>query len=68
MDKGFDKAHNLLDSNEELKYASLHSFSQEEAHKNDLILVLQGREVWRISAAPTEDNPYGMKKTRLFKL
>ena len=32
---------------------------------NDLILVLQGREVWRISAT---GESYEMKKTRLFKL
>ena len=62
LDKGLVQAHNFLNSNVELKYASIHSFSKEKDHYNDLILVLKEREVWRISA-DNENAPYGMKKT-----
>ena len=47
----------------------MHSFSQEVDHFNELILVVQNRDVWRVEADPHAGNgTYGIKRTRIFRL
>ena len=68
IDQTFVLSTNFLDTNEELRGATIYSLSHETDYDQDLILLLEGSEVWRVSATV---DPFGNKridKTKLFSI
>ena len=68
IDQTFVLSTNFLDAHEELRGATVYSLSHETDYNQDLILLLNGSEVWRISATHDAFGNHRIAKTKLFSI
>ena len=59
---------NFLDTNPDLLGITVFTMSQESTHKDDLIAILNRKEVWRISASIDDEGNNAVEKTLIFNL